>query len=215
MIKLTLKQKLIILIIAGIMITVISYYIFSKTNINTEKIEIEYNNEMINDTNKIEESNNHIVIHITGEIKNEGIIKIEEGARIIDVIEAAGGLTEKAYTKEVNLAYEVEDGQKIYIPSIDDKDKIEEIEYIQEENGDNIIIDERENNQKEDKIMININKATQTELEELQGIGPSTALKIIEYREENGNFNSIEEIKNVPGIGEAKFNGLKNNICVK
>lgn len=202
MIKLTIKQKIAILVIAILVITIIGYYVFSKANFNTEELKVEYNNEItdgINENNiNKEETDNDIMIHITGEIKKEGIIKIKEGARLIDVIEAAGGLTEKAYTKEVNFAYVVEDGQKIYIPSVEDKENIEELEYIQEENGENIIVNSDSKRKSEDKIMININKATQTELEELQGIGPSTALKIIEYREENGKFNDIEEIKNVP-----------------
>lgn len=201
MIKLTNKQKVIILFILLIMISVISYYIFLKTDFNTEELELTAENEInsSNLTETKEEKDDYIMIHITGEVQKEGIIKIEEGARIIDVIEAAGGLTEKAYTKEVNFAYIVEDGQKIYIPSIDDKKETEEMEYITEENGDNIVIDNFSENKKgENSVMVNINKATQTELEELQGIGPSTALKIIEYRNENGKFNSIEDIKNVP-----------------
>ena len=201
MIKLTNKQKVIILFILLIMISVISYYIFLKTDFNTEELELTAENEInsSNLTETKEEKDDYIMIHITGEVQKEGIIKIEEGARIIDVIEAAGGLTEKAYTKEVNFAYIVKDGQKIYIPSIDDKKETEEMEYITEENGDNIVIDNFSENKKgENSVMVNINKATQTELEELQGIGPSTALKIIEYRNENGKFNSIEDIKNVP-----------------
>lgn len=63
--------------------------------------------------------------------------------------------------------------------------------------------------------MVNINIATEEELQKLQGIGNSTAIKIINYRKENGKFNSIEEIKNVKGIGESKFNKIKDNICVK
>ena len=63
-------------------------------------------------------------------------------------------------------------------------------------------------------LLININSATQTELETLPGIGPSTALKIIKYREENGKFNSIEDIKNVNGIGDSKFNNIKDLISV-
>lgn len=202
MIKLKIKQKITIFIIIASMITLIGYYVFSKINFNTDELEIEYNNEIAGNINEENMNNgepdNDIIIHITGEIEKEGIVKIKEGARLIDVIEAAGGLTENAYTKEVNFAYVVEDGQKIYIPSIEDKDNIEELEYIQDGNGENIIANSDSKNKSENKIMVNINKATQTELEELQGIGPSTALKIIEYREENGRFNSIDEIKNVP-----------------
>lgn len=95
----------------------------------------------------------------------------------------------------------------MYIPSIYDE---EEKELITENIGENII---------EDFLIkpdskININTATQTELEILTGIGPSTALKIINYRKENGKFKNIEDIKNVPGIGESKFQAIKENICV-
>lgn len=169
---------------------------------------IETNNET---ENKIEEKTEEkeIVVHITGSIKNEGIIKIKEGARISDVIEMAGGTISNADLSKVNLAYMLSDGQKIYIPNINDK---EETEYITEDSGENVII--------EDEIsgvcsLVNINNATQAELETLSGVGPSTALKIIEYRKKNGNFEKIEDIKDVTGIGEAKFNAMKNNICVK
>lgn len=82
--------------------------------------------------------------------------------------------------------------------------------YISQDIGENIIVD----NIKTAINLVNINKATQSELETLSGIGPSTALKIINYREENGEFKKIEDIKNVPGIGEAKFETIKAQICV-
>lgn len=157
--------------------------------------------------NEEEVIDEEIIVHITGEVKNEGIIKIKKDSRLADVIEEAGGTTEEADLSKVNLAYQVKDGQKIYIPNINDK-KIQE--YITEEAGDSIIIEEKER-----KSKVNINTATQTELETLSGIGPSTALKIINYREENGKFKKIEDIKNVPGIGEAKFENIKEEICIK
>lgn len=82
--------------------------------------------------------------------------------------------------------------------------------YITENIGENIIIEDITTNTR----LVNINMATQTELEALSGIGPSTALKIIQYRNENGKFKSIEDIKNVPGIGDSKFEAIKNEICV-
>lgn len=157
--------------------------------------------------NKEEVIDEEIIVHITGEVANEGIIKIKKDSRLADVIEEAGGTTEEADLSKVNLAYQIKDGQKIYIPNINDK---EIQEYITEEAGDSIIIE-----QKESKSKVNINTATQTELETLSGIGPSTALKIINYREENGKFKKIEDIKNVPGIGESKFENIKEEICIK
>ncbi len=138
-----------------------------------------------------------------GAVKKEGVIKIKENSRIIDAIGEAGGLTKDADLKKVNLAYSINDGQKIYIPSINDK---EEFEIVS--NGIN------EGGVANEKGMVNINTATQTQLEELSGIGPSTASSIISYRQEKGKFKSIDEIKNVSGIGEAKYNKIKENICV-
>lgn len=209
---LTTKQKIIIGVISVAIIIFIGYYIVTKFNkedtISFENIstaDIEKTDNIQNEQEK--EIKNTIIVHITGEVKKEGIIEIEDGARVADVIKKAGGATEEADLSKINLAYMVKDEQKIYVPSKLDK---EDIEYVTEG------IDgtkKEEINTKSSKI--NINKANQTELETLNGIGPSTALKIINYRESKGNFNSIEEIKNVPGIGEAKFDNIKDNICVK
>lgn len=205
------KQKILLALIGGIMILFIGYYIIQKTeNYNYKEL------ETFKDNNPIENSNNsneeeiideEIVVHITGEVKNEGIIKTYKNARLSEVIEKAGGATETANLSEVNLAYSVKDGQKIYIPNIDE----EELEgYITEEAGNNVIVETLE---KEEKV--NINTASQTELETLSGIGPSTALKIINYRKEKGEFKTIEDLKNVQGIGESKFESIKEDICVK
>lgn len=83
-------------------------------------------------------------------------------------------------------------------------------DYITENIGENIIVEDI----KTSTNLVNINTATQDKLETLTGIGPSTALKIIKYREENGKFKTIEDLKNVPGIGDSKFEAIKNEICV-
>ena len=205
------KQKIIITIIATIIILFIGVYVIKKTEkSNYEELELIEETEIVEDYYTEQEEkiiDNKIIVHITGEIQKEGIIEIEKESRLIDVIEAAGGLTEEADLSKVNLAYEVKDGQKIYIPNIIDEN---EKEILTQEAGEDIIIEEKEINNK-----VNINTATQTELETLSGIGPSTALKIINFRNENGEFKTIEEIKNVPGIGESKFDNIKEEICVE
>jgi len=147
-----------------------------------------------------------IIIHITGAVKTEGIIELKEGDRIIDAIDKAGGITEDADLSKVNLAYVLSDGQKLYIPSLQDD---ELIQTVTDGSGDDVIVGGETSNK-----IVNINKANQTELETLVGIGPSTALKIIEYRKENGSFKKIEDLMNVPGIGQAKFDAIKNDITV-
>ena len=200
------KQKLIVGILVSIMFIFIGYYILNKTE-NSDYIElkqdIKYTQEEFIEEEK---EDNEIIVHITGEVENEGIVKVEKDSRLIDVIEEAGGTTEDADLSKVNLAYTVQDGQKIYIPNAEEN--IEE--YINEDAGEGVIPEESKIN----KEKVNINTAKQTELETLNGIGPSTALKIINYREENGQFKEIEDIKNVPGIGESKFEAIKEDICV-
>lgn len=199
------KQKIILICIIIIMCMVILYYIISKTETKDyEEFEISEENETTQETeNQVED--NIIIVHVSGEVSNPGIIELKEGSRIADAIEKAGGSTEYADLSKINLAYEIKDGQKINIPS---KQEIIEV-YIQEEAGENVLENEVKNSK------VNINTALQTELETLTGIGPSTALKIIDYRKENGEFKSIEDIKNVPGIGESKFENIKEEICVK
>lgn len=191
------KEKKIILAIVSILAIICiikiidnNYQKQDNSNIQTGIIPIENEKEEQNSEEKI-------IVYITGEVKKEGVIELKYGSRIADAIEKAEGLTENANIKNVNLAYELEDGQKIYIPN-----KNEEETIITEEN-------------KEENQAININKADSNELQNLNGIGKSLAGTIIKYREENGKFKKIEELMNVPGIGENKFNNIKDKIKVK
>ena len=207
------KQKIIVVVLIIIMCIVIGYYInyiISKTE-KYDYSDIEKISNIIEEDQEVDDNiiENKIVIHITGEVEEEGVIELEKGARISDAIEEAGGTTEEADLSNVNLAYSLSDGQKVKIPNINEKD--EEIIVVEEKAGDNIIIEG--NKSKEEKI--NINKAAQTEIETLPEIGPSTALKIITYRNEHGKFKNIEDIKNVSGIGDSKFENIKEYICVE
>ena len=126
---------------------------------------------------------------------------LDEGSRIVDAIDAAGGLTENADITKINLVYVLEDGMKINIPNKTEENQEETETQIQNDYG------------KENKgNKVNINTAKQTELETLPGIGPSLALKIINYRKENGNFKNKEDIKNVNGIGDSKYENIKEFI---
>lgn len=195
--------KKIIFLSIGIIIIII-YLIYNYSKDNTSEI-IEEN--IYIETSTETKEKNKIILHITGEVNSPGIIEIEEGSRLADAIEAAGGLTENADINKINLAYVVQDGQKINIPNVN---SVDTSSYITDNIGENIIIEDISSN----TSLVNINTATQTELETLTGIGPSTALKIIKYREENGKFKTIEDIKNVSGIGNSKFEAIKDEICV-
>ena len=212
MIKLDRKNVSIILLV--IIVIGIVYYIYSNyfnestqdfetTLENENKVEVESNNEK--DKNK----ENSMVVHISGAVLNEGVIELKEGSRITDAIEKAGGLKENACIKDINLAEILEDGIKINIPTIDEYNKSKENSGEEKSNNtfqtDNKTTSMKNNiNQSDNKSTgqnnnkkVNINTATQSELETLPGIGLSTALKIINYRKENGKFKSIEDIKKV------------------
>ena len=167
---------------------------------------VDVNNE------NLQEETEKIAVHIIGEVNKPGIIYLEEGARINDAIEEAGGETKEADLAQVNLAYVLQDGQKIYIPN--KKEKI--TTYIIQESGNNGVVEEnsKTNESKGENEKVNINTASQSELDGLPGIGDSIAQRIIDYREQNGNFKSIEELKEVKGIGEAKFEEIKDRVTI-
>lgn len=201
-------------------------------NTNTEENNLETTEANTNQKNeqiyKNTESSEKIYVYITGEVNSPGVVLLNNGSRIVDAIEAAGGVTDKANITKVNLVYILQDGMKINIPNQNDLKNNENFEYITMSSGDekndaNInnsasnTSSEKSSSNKESAFkisVVNINTATQTELETLPGIGPSLALKIINYRKENGKFSSIEDIKNVSGIGDAKFENIKNYIKV-
>ena len=215
--NLTKKQKVVVLVIAIVVAIGMIYFIYNKNQI-TDDVNLE--NDILVSENVAKEKSlntteeNEVIIHIIGSVKNPGIVRLKEGSRIEDAIEAAGGLTENADISRVNLAYVVDDGTKIKIPSSQEED-IGDEEIIGSGSGENIIIEENTTSSNKSSQTININKATETELQTLPGIGASLASRIIEYRSQNGKFGSIEEIKNVNGIGDSKFENIKDLISVK
>ena len=190
------------------------------------------NNENVSLENQ-ENDEEKIYIYITGQVNNPGVVILSEGSRIVDAIEVAGGITSKADISKVNLVYVLQDGMKVNIPSENDLKTNPDFEYITMSSGDlkndeNLSGSNTSNSDDSSELssnsssqenssknsIVNINTATQTELETLPGIGPSIALKIINYRKENGKFSKIEDIKNVSGIGDSKFESIKKFITV-
>ena len=229
------KQKIILIVICIILLGAILYYVYGKETPSINKNEIlPYEN--ITDDDMSEEKNvqnekideakiDNIIIYITGGVKKEGVYEVPDGSRISDAIEQAEGLKANADTSSINLAYKLEDGMKIKIPLQGEKVVNSNINstnvYMTQSSGldtenssVNVSADSSSPAQKKQQ-KININKATQEELETLSGIGPSIANKIVQYRKENGNFKSVEDVKNVRGIGDNKFNEIKDSIVVK
>jgi competence protein ComEA len=180
-----LKNLSIITVLSALIIS-FSIYLFTK---DSKEVSLNSNDFFFNEP--IQESeNSKIVIHIAGEVNSPGILYLDNNSRIADAISAANGTTDIADINKINLAYELRDGQKIYIPSIYDDDTSE---YITDTPGKNVL-DSSSSSQTD---TININTATQSELESLPGIGKSTANKIIDYRTTNGKFKTIEDIMKV------------------
>lgn len=158
-----------------------------------------------------------VSVYICGEVKNAGIYEAPKGVMLNDIIEAAGGLTEAASVKNINFVYQIECNMSIYIPS---EDEIAEGfvggDVIRQDGvyvwGASSSGGTGEPSSGDTKL-ININTATESELMSLPGIGEVTAKAIIDYREDNP-FESIEDIKNVSGIGDSKYDRIKDYICV-
>ncbi len=215
--NINLKTKIIIAVGAIIIAITVGIYFYRTTKDNSE-IEITEDNLTTNtaveNSNETVEENNKIVVHITGEVNYPGIVVLKEGARVVDAIEAGGGETDEADLSSLNLAYILSDGEKIYVPNKE--------ETSQESQGREYITSAKDNSEQSENgakstgtnFKININTAKQEELTQITGIGDSTAKKIIEYRTQNGKFKSIEDIKNIPGIGDSKFNAMKEEITV-
>lgn len=215
------NNKILLIVIVAIVAIISYYFIFDRKEewLNNQeqnleiKEEIKTNDQIENNSNEQQlEKNENIIVHVSGAVNKEGIVELKNNSRIIDAIDKAGGLKDEADITNINLAYIIEDGMKIHIPSKEEKEST----IIVESNIDSGTVEQsneiKSNNNK--KLKININTATKTDLETLPGIGESTALKIIEYRKEKGKFKLIEDIKQVNGIGENKFNKIKELITV-
>jgi len=148
-------------------------------------------------TNYNEEVVEYIYVDVKGYIKNPGVYKLEKDARLFQVVTLAGGLQDEADSLAINLSMSLKDEMSIYIPSIHDNEPILVTPIEQED------------------FLIDINQAVLVLLQTLPGIGPSTAQNIIDYREEYGYFVVLEDILNVPNIGESTFEQIKDLITVE
>ena len=143
------------------------------------------------ETNQIEKT---VVVDVKGAVKHPGVYEIASQSRVNDVILKAGGLTEDANEQSVNLAEIVYDEMVIYVPTNDsDGESVEDFQGM-------------------DKIKIN--QATAEQLETLTGIGPAKAQAIINYRDENGPFQSVDDLLNVPGIGQKTLDNIVDDIQI-
>lgn len=219
------KYKIIWIILSLIILSLFLFIIFNKE----DKVEASVVLEEIEEEKeeKIEELNDikTIKVDVKGEVKKPGVYELYSDSRVIDAIDTAGGFSKNANTKYINLSKKLTDEMVIIVYSnkeITEYEKKEDntiyIEYecdCPDSINDACINEKEEKNIIEEKdSLININKATIDELTKLDGIGESKAKSIIKYREENGEFKNIEDIKNVSGIGDSAYSKIKDNIKI-
>lgn len=139
-----------------------------------------------------------ISVYLSGQVKNISVIELEDNGnlKIVDAVNLAGGLTDLADSSAVNMSAPLSDGQHIHIPTKE------------------IFLQAPQSVYSASSDLVNINTADIERLSTLKGIGPALAQRIIEYREQNGSFKSVEEIMNVRGIGQKKFDAFKDKITV-
>ncbi len=149
-----------------------------------------------------------VVVFVSGKVANPGVVVLSEGARVGDAIGAAGGFTQDANTDCNNLARVLVDGEQVHVPSIDENVPADQAP-AQAAGSD---VGSPAAGQSASGL-VNINTATQEELESLPGVGPATAAKIVASREQDGPFSSPDDLKRVSGIGEKKYASLADLIC--
>ncbi len=188
----------------------------SAVNTATEAMnadEVGSNVSFANNTAVVKDSR-EIVVFVCGSVVNPGVYNLQQGDRVSKAIDKAGGFADDADINYLNLALELTDGMKIYVPSIEETSQIE-VNYSESGNALSQT-DGYLNGQvsSDSNGLVNINTATVDELMSIPGIGEAKAKSIVAYRNEHGRFNSIEGIMNIPGIKEGLFNKIKDKISV-
>ena len=147
-----------------------------------------------------------VVVHVDGEVARPGVHELAPGARVVDAVEVAGGLTDDADRARVNLAAPVRDGERLWIPAVGD----EEPRVVAGEG------DATRSGDADGPLAgpVDLNLAAAAELEQLPGIGPSLAAAIVDHRQRDGPFSSVDGLLAVSGIGPAKLAGLRDLVTV-
>jgi len=224
-VNLSISRKMLYKVIAGILLIAVTFIVYSIRQSGEDVIWIDEGEARTNYQNPQEEIiaedepmvASFIVIDVSGEVMVPSVYTLSDGARVYEAVDAAGGLTENADTRNTNLAAILSDGMKLYIPS---KKEVEEEEKQTGETPGSRYINGSTSQSAaasggSKAGLININTANSAELQKLPGVGPVTADKIISYRNEYGEFKAIEELMNVSGIGEKTFAKLKNTITAE
>lgn len=217
------NKKIIGLAIITIIIFIVSIFLYKQKSSNAFKEEymteifeeesndnMEYTETLEEDTSIINEDSidrNKIIVEIKGEVAKPDVYQLEEGSIIKDLIDMAGGVTEEADLSRINRAEELLNHELIIIGNINDETESSVVQ-------NNSTYSSNGNNSDKGSTLININTADLEQLKEITGIGNIKAQSIIDYREANGGFKSLEELKNVDGIGDKTFEKIKDQITL-
>lgn len=196
------QQVVVILAISGMVVLIMGVIIWARRPVSEP---VKSPVQMISDDSQTASSSEVTPIYadIKGAVVSPGMYQLPQNARVFDLINMAGGFTEEAVQDHVNLAQLVVDQAVVYVPT-----SSEDLATWQEGQGG--LTGEKEST----SAKVNLNTADLSELQQLNGIGEKKASAIIAYREENGSFKSIDELKKVGGIGEKTFENLKEEIEV-
>ena len=219
MLKFIKKYKIPLTIITAIIVFILSiflkYYLVSSSNtIPLEDNSLEKEEIEVSSDSKTSEEPELVGVDIKGAVVNPGVYLVENTKRVIDVINEAGGFTANASTEEINLSKKVFEEMVIIVYT---KEEVESNNFTSSVTNDALTTtndNSSNSNTSPSNTKVNINTANLETLETLTGIGKSKAQSIIDYREQNGNFTSIEDIKKVSGIGDSIYEKIKDHITV-
>lgn len=191
------RRAVIYLAAAAVVIAaLIGFYLF-RQNQQNQKLLTEA--DMSTSASAVQGTAGEVVVHVAGAVVSPGVYHLAANARVIDAVEAAGGMTAEADQNSLNLAGTLKDGQKVTVPS---------------QNGESGDSGANSASSGTASSLVNINTADKAALMTLPGIGEVLAQNIIDYREKSGGFSSIEEIKEVNRIGDKLFEQIKDSITV-
>lgn len=215
-IKKRLNARVIAIFVLGVVFLASSLFLYYKNKskvfkdeyMNNIYAESESENETVNSSVNVSSTNldtenqkkSLIIVEIKGEVKNPDVYEIEDGSIIRDLINLAGGLTSEANTDGINRAEKLRDNQLIVIPNKSDI-------------SSGSVINQNASTTNNSSV-ININTAPLEELKKITGVGDVKAQSIIDYRDKNGGFKSIEELKNIDGIGSKTFEKIKDQVGI-
>jgi len=166
-------------------------FVFGSSTVPSQKFEVTKSNQV----SKSEPTKPKLFVHIIGSVKSPGIYQLDTGARVYDAVLAAGGLTAKANQQSINLARGLTDGEQIVVLSQSQSAATQQGFQVQLQ-------------------LLSLNQATATQLEDLPGVGPALAGRMIDWRLANGGFKSKDDLLNVSGIGDKLFSGIKDLVTL-